>query len=186
MHEGISRRRWRITSGGPIGCSSSAGNGVAIAATVVIEALESRLCLSASFTAAPGSPFSVGTDPHIAAVGDFNGDGKLDLAVTNANDNTLSILLGNGSGGFTPAPGSPITVGTGPLSVATGDFTSDGNLDLAVANFTNDNLTILQGDGHGGFTPAAGSPITTGSVTGSGPQALRLAISTATASSIWP
>jgi hypothetical protein len=107
-------------------------------------------------------------------VGDFNGDGIPDLAVTNANDNTISVLLGNGSGGFTPAPGSPITVGTGPLSVSAGDFSGDGKLDLAVGNFTNDNVTILLGNGNGTFAAAPGSPITTGSVVGGEPASITL------------
>jgi hypothetical protein len=145
---------------------------VTVTAGGFVESLERRLCLSASFTAAPGSPITVGTDPHIVAVGDFNGDGIPDLAVTNANDNTISILLGNGSGGFTPASGSPITVGNGPLSVAAGDFTGNGKLDLAVANFTNDNVTVLLGNGNGTFTPAPGSPITDGSITGGEPSSI--------------
>jgi len=137
-----------------------------------IEFLERRLCLSASFTAAPGSPVAVGGDPHIVAVGDFNGDGFPDLAVANANDNTISVLLGNGHGGFTPAPGSPISVGTGPLSVAAGDFSNNGILDLAVANFTGNDVTILLGNGDGTFTPASGSPITDGSVSGGEPSSI--------------
>ena len=66
------------------------------------------------FTAAPGSPFSVGSESTSVAVGDFNGDGKLDLAAANSYDSTVTVLLGNGSGGFTSAPGGPFQVGYGP------------------------------------------------------------------------
>ena len=104
------------------------------------------------FTAAGGSPFAVGDSPSCVAVGDFNGDGNLDLAVANLGSNNVTVLLGNGSGGFTPAAGSPFTVGTGPSSVAVGDFNLDGNADLVVANNVSGDVSVLLGDGSGGFT----------------------------------
>jgi hypothetical protein len=118
----------------------------------------------------PFSSFPVGNSPLGAAVGKFNADGNLDLAVANFSDNTVTILLGNGDGTFTEAAGSPITVGTGPIFIAVGDFNGGGFLDLAVANFGNPNVkplipgnvTILMGNGDGTFTEAAGSPITVG------------------------
>jgi len=91
------------------------------------------------------------------AVGDFNGDGKLDLAVGNERSDTVSILLGDGTGNFTLVS-SPAT-GDYPVSVAVGDFNGDGKLDLAVANLNNSNLSILLGDGMGDFTLAS-SPAT--------------------------
>ena len=123
---------------------------------------------SGGFTAASGSPLTVGTGPTAIATGDFNGDGNADLAVANSNDNTVSILLGDGSGGFTAASGSPLTVGTGPTAIATGDFNGDGNADLAVANSNDNTVSILLGDGSGGFTAASGSPLTVGT----GPTAI--------------
>ncbi len=82
------------------------------------------------------------------AVGDFNGDGKLDLAVVNESGSTVSILLGDGSGNFTLA--SSPAVGQYPYSVAVGDFNADGKLDLAVASGENGGwLSILLGDGTG-------------------------------------
>jgi hypothetical protein len=93
-------------------------------------------------------------------VGDFNGDGKADLAVANYVDNTVTVLLGNGDGTFTAA-GSPIVVGNGPESVVVGDFNGDGKADLAVANNGDNTVTVLLGNGDGTFT-AAGSPIVVG------------------------
>lgn len=116
----------------------------------------------ASFAQAPGSPVTVGTTPKSMATGDFNHDGKTDLAVANEISNTLTILLGNGAGGFAQAANSPITTGTTPRSVAVGDFNLDGKLDLAVGNFGANNVTILLGNGSGGFAPSASSPISAG------------------------
>jgi hypothetical protein len=117
-----------------------------------------------SFTAAPGSPFPVGTNPVSVAVGEFNGDGKLDLAIANSkiSGNTVTVLLGDGTGSFTEAPGSPFAAGTYSQSVAVGDFNGDGKLDLAIANYGSNNVTVLLGDGAGGFTAAPGSPFTVG------------------------
>ncbi len=90
--------------------------------------------LAQSFVNATGSPVAVGSNPNNAAVGDFNGDGIPDLAVPNPGSNNVSILLGDGNGGFAPA-GSPVAVGSAPIGVAVGDFNGDGIADLAVANF---------------------------------------------------
>jgi hypothetical protein len=118
---------------------------------------------SGRFHEASGSPFAAGKNPDAIAVGDFNGDGKADLAVANYSDNTVSVLLGDGHGGFNPAPGSPITVGTGPLQVAAVDLNTDGKLDLAVVNTQSGNMSVLLGDGAGGFHAASGSPVPVGS-----------------------
>jgi hypothetical protein len=86
-----------------------------------------------SFTAP--QPFASGTSPDAVAVGDFNGDGNPDLAVTNYN--TMSVLFNATPPGATTATfGSPYTFATGtrPDSVAVGDFNGDGRPDLAVAN----------------------------------------------------
>ena len=63
---------------------------------------------SAQFTPTPGSPFPVGEGPRSVAVEDFNGDGRLDLAIANNEEFSVTVLLGNGTGGFTAAPGSPL------------------------------------------------------------------------------
>lgn len=113
------------------------------------------------------SPLGMG--PGSIAVGDLNGDGKLDLAISNFGQssilgnfpgNTVSILLGNGDGTFTAAAGSPVTVGNTPTAVVLADFNGDGRLDLAVANSTDQSVSILAGNGDGTFTTVSSVPAT--------------------------
>ena len=102
--------------------------------------------------------------PGSAAVGDFNGDGILDISVTAQADNSITILLGAGDGTFTPAAGSPFSTGssTAPWAIVAADFNGDTYTDLAVANFTAGTVTILLGNGTGRFTPAPGAALTSG------------------------
>ncbi|HEV2350470.1 MAG TPA: FG-GAP-like repeat-containing protein [Terriglobia bacterium] len=116
---------------------------------------------SVAFGNATGSPVSTGDHPESVAVGDFNGDGKLDLAVANYWSDNVTILMGKGDGTFAPTGQSPAT-GSNPLSVAVGDFNGDGKLDLAVANVLSENVTILLGNGDGTFAPTAQSPSASG------------------------
>jgi Bacterial Ig-like domain (group 3)/FG-GAP-like repeat len=112
-----------------------------------------------TFSFANGSPITVGTFPEAVRTGDFNNDGLLDLAVANAYDNTVSILLGNGDGTFTPASGSPVAVGAFPLFLAVADFDKNGTADIAVSNESDDTVSILLGNGDGTFTQPSSSPI---------------------------
>src|SRR5206468_1983710 len=87
---------------------------------------------------------------------------KPDLAVANAGSSNVTILLGNGMGGFAQPAGSPVGAGSGSRSVVVGDFNLDGKPDLAVANINSNNVTILLGNGMGGFAQPAGSPVAAG------------------------
>ena len=84
---------------------------------------------------------TAGSFPYALVEGDFNGDGKLDLAVPNSGDNTVSILLGDGTGNFTLV--SAPAVGAYPFDVAAGDFNGDGKLDLATADIYGYAVSIL-------------------------------------------
>jgi predicted dienelactone hydrolase len=104
-----------------------------------------------TFQAAQTYDTGTGAFAVSVAVGDFNGDGKLDLAVADNGLNKVSVLLGNGDGTFQAAV--DYATGSGPYSVAVGDFNGDGKLDLAVANQSN-SVSVLLGNGNGTFRPA--------------------------------
>ena len=89
----------------------------------------------------PAGTFGVCSAPYSVAVGDFNGDGKPDLVAANALSNNVSLLLNNGSGGFTSA--GNFGVGDNPYSVAVGDFNGDGKPDIVSANAFSNNVSLL-------------------------------------------
>jgi hypothetical protein len=104
-----------------------------------VQAQASGGCATVSFSAATN--FGAGDAPSSVTTGDFNADGKLDLATANADSDNVSILLGNGMGGFAAA--TNFGTGSSPQSVITGDFNADGKLDLTTANFVSDNVSAL-------------------------------------------
>lgn len=110
------------------------------------------------FAHASGSPITVGKVPYGTEIVDLNHDRKPDLAIANQFEDTISILLGDGTGRFIPAAGSPPDVGQGPSWLDAADFNGDGDADLAVAGGSG-NMSILFGNGAGSFDHAPGSPI---------------------------
>jgi len=103
-------------------------------------------------TLAAAVSLRAGSDPRSVAVHDFNGDGKVDLAVANGTSNDVSIFLGNGDGTFAAAVN--YGAGSSPEGLAVGDFNGDGKFDLASANSTSDNVSILMGNVDGTFATA--------------------------------
>ena len=100
----------------------------------------------------PQVTFAVGELPTSVAIGDLDEDGAADdLAVTNQNNNNVSVLLGDGSGSFSAQ--ATFAVGGAPTPVAVGDLDGDGFTDdLAVPNVFDNNVSVLLGDGSGGFS----------------------------------
>jgi hypothetical protein len=120
-------------------------------------------------TFGPHTDYTVGTQPVSVAAADFNGDGNLDLVVANANQclitisvvdgacgsGSVSVLLGDGAGGFQPSVS--YSTATGPFSLVLADFNGDHKLDIAIAGGTSlssslpGNVSVLLGNGDGTF-----------------------------------
>jgi hypothetical protein len=129
------------------------------AANTGMEAFTTRLITPVSFKATPNN---TGLSPLGVISADFNQDGKLDLAITNSGDTTVSILLGNGNGTFTAQP--PLVSGNTPYSLAAGDFNGDGVPDLVVTNFNDGTVSVFLGYGNGTFQPPATYPVGAGPI----------------------
>ena len=91
--------------------------------------------------------------PTKIALGDFDHDDFIDAAVVNSTSNTVTILINTTrTQQFTTlSPSESYSTGSTPIDIATADFDADGNLDLAVANFASNNISIHWGKGDGSF-----------------------------------
>jgi carboxylesterase family protein/VCBS repeat protein len=137
-----------------------------------LEALEDRMMLSRGISFAAPIDFPTGATPSAAAfnaisgdqiglatelqnavaVGDLNGDGNPDVAVTNPVAGSVSVFRGDGRGSF--APPQTYQVGTKPNGIVVGDFNGDGILDLATVDSGSNDVGVLFGKGDGTFAPA--------------------------------
>lgn len=103
-----------------------------------------------------GASALAGSSPQGIVLGDFNNDGRADLAVADRNDNTTTVLIGKGDGTFaTPVRLATITA---PAFLVSGDVNRDGNADLIAASSAG-SIQVLYGDGAGGFSAGAISSV---------------------------
>ncbi len=180
--------QFRVAGGGPIGVAESPGE-MALGDVNSDSKLDLVFVTHDSYgvtllfgdgkgglALAPTSPIVMkdGQHPHThgLGIGDFNGDGKLDLATVNNADNDVSVAFGDARGSFTRAPGSPFAVGPSPYPLSLGDVNNDGHLDIVATTTatgparsqqlsSSRALTLLLGDGRGGFRPRQ-VPVRTG------------------------
>ena len=96
-------------------------------------------------------PHDAGNEARSGVVGDFDGDGRLDVAVSAAGSWAVAVLPGNGDGSLGVAP---MLTASRPQSVACADFDADGALDLVLASPAVDRVAVHRGDGAGGFAAA--------------------------------
>jgi hypothetical protein len=104
------------------------------------------------------SRIPVGTSPASVVIADLNADSRPDLLVANAGGRNITVLLGDGRGGFTQPAGSPFAAGDEPADIAVGEINGDGHVDLVIPNHGTKFVTVLLGDGRGRFVPSPNSP----------------------------
>jgi hypothetical protein len=154
----------RITNAHPAGnylvtVKAFDGGGAITTSTfnLIVQTL-SPSCSNTTFTNA--ADVGMGVEPYSVAIGDFNNDGKQDIAVSHNIADFVSIRLGDGLGGFSGSTNVPVGPASHPdqgvqaLAIAVGDFNNDGNQDFATTNYHLGTVSIRLGDGTGGFSGA--------------------------------
>ena len=104
-------------------------------------------------------------EPWFAAIADLNRDGKPDIVATHHDQSAVTVMLGDGRGGFTEANGSPFDFGVSLYQLIVADVDRDATMDVVATN--GNSIRVLLGDGRGSFKPAASIP--------AGPGAWRIA-----------
>ncbi|MFL5270726.1 MAG: FG-GAP-like repeat-containing protein, partial [Anaeromyxobacteraceae bacterium] len=109
----------------------------------------------ATFTARP--TYTVGASPDAVAAADLSGHGKVDVAVANAGDDTVTVFRNRGDGALVADP-QPYAAGHGPSALALVDLDGDGARDLAVADAAGDAVSVLRNLGSAGFATPVSYP----------------------------
>src|SRR5580692_10339341 len=130
------------------------------AVAVLLVAAPARTGAETPATKATIKTYSLGKGarkPSGIAIGDVNNDGFLDLVTSNEATSNVSVLLGNGKGGFSKARVFPTD--SQPRSIAMADFNRDGKLDVVTANFGSGTISVLFGNGDGTFQARQDFPV---------------------------
>jgi len=104
-------------------------------------------------------------EPWFAAIADLNRDGKADIVATHHELNALTVMIGDGRGGFTEVNGSPFDFGVALYQLVIADVDRDASMDVIAT--TGNSARVLMGDGRGAFRQAASITV--------GPGAWRIA-----------
>ncbi len=149
-----------------VAAASFRNNGIIDLVVATANNTVSVLLGSGSGTYPTHVEYSVPGHPANILIGDFNGDGKMDIATVDPYQSEISVLLGNGDGTFQPHVEAP--TGNHPVGFAAADVNGDGILDLVVADYNDNEVAILIGFGDGTFH----LPVNYG--TGSGPSGVTI------------
>lgn len=128
--------------------TASDSNGDLVTETVKIVVVPEGACVVPRFSETRLYPVG-GSWPEGITSADFNSDGILDIVTSLSGSSKISVILGDGIGGF-GVPGT-FNVNSGPMSVVSADFDLDGSLDVATANWSTVSLSVMMGDGTGAF-----------------------------------
>lgn len=104
---------------------------------------------SYTFTPAAKVDYTVNLNPRSVAIGDLNGDGAMDLAVSNYNSNNISVLTNKGNGSFNTKV--DYASGVQPDAVIIADVNGDTKLDLLTADYGDHTISVLTNKGNGTF-----------------------------------
>jgi hypothetical protein len=115
-------------------------------------------CVSAGIAIETAVPYAVGLRPSGVAIGDFNGDGYLDIATSTDTPDKISTLINNGDGTFTLGPVIPLPNSSSPDDLQAGDLDGDGDADLAVILRDLNQVRVVLNNG-GTFTLGAAAAI---------------------------
>jgi hypothetical protein len=105
-------------------------------------------------------------EPWFAAIADLNSDGRPDIVATHHEQSALTVMIGDGRGGFTEAVGSPFDFGVSLFQLIIADVDRDAAMDVVATS--GNTIRVLLGDGRGAFKQAASIPV--------GPGAWRIAV----------
>jgi Ca2+-binding RTX toxin-like protein len=132
-----------------VGATTATLNVVAVADSILDANEKVILNLTDTLNYSTANTLNTGVRPRSSVTGDFNGDGKSDLAISNSDSGSVSVFLSSLNGSFN----TPLTyvVGQQPVSIAVGDLNNDGISDLVTANFFTNKVSILFGNGNGVF-----------------------------------